>query len=114
MRAAVNNPGIHSEERGSCRAAAFGSAGASPSRNLAHPRAMNHGHPITLAIAEPNATAILLLVLGVLMAVSVLFSRGADRLGVPLMLMFILLGMLGGSEALGKIWFDDYALAVRF
>src|SRR5262249_29082289 len=67
-----------------------------------------------LAIAEPNATAILLLVLGVLIAISVLFSRGADRLGVPLVLVFILLGMLGGSEGPGGIWFDNYALAVRF
>ena len=67
-----------------------------------------------LAIAEPNATAILLLVLGVLIAISVLFSRGADRLGVPVLLVFILLGMLGGSEGIGGIWFDNYALAVRF
>src|SRR5262245_41294011 len=67
-----------------------------------------------LATAEPNATAILLLVLGALMAISVLFSRGADRLGVPLVLVFIVLGMLGGSEALGGVWFDDYTLAVRF
>lgn len=65
------------------------------------------------SLAEPNATALLLVVLGALIAFSVLFSRTIDRIGVPVVLLFLVLGMLGGSEGLGRIWFDDYAMAVR-
>lgn len=67
----------------------------------------------TLAIAEPNATAILLVVFGLLVAFSVLFSRTIDRLGVPVVLLFIVLGILGGSEGFGKLPFSDYGLAAR-
>lgn len=52
-------------------------------------------------------------VVGLLVAVSVLFSRAVDRLGIPLVLLFLFLGMLGGSEGLGRIHFDDYGIAVR-
>jgi cell volume regulation protein A len=65
------------------------------------------------ALAEPYATALLLAVFGVLAGVSVLFSRAVDRLGVPIVLLFLILGMLGGSEGVGQICFDDYAFAVR-
>ena len=64
-------------------------------------------------MTEPNATAVLLLVFGLLIAVSVLLSRSVDRLGVPVVLLFLVLGMLGGSEGLGGVWFDDYELTVR-
>ena len=64
-------------------------------------------------MTEPYATAILLTVLGVLITFSVLFSRTADRTGVPIVLLFLVIGMLGGSEGIGGFAFDDYALAVR-
>ena len=67
----------------------------------------------TLALAEPTATAVLLSVLGALIAVSVLFSRTVDRLGVPVVLLFLVLGMLGGSEGIGRIEFDNYEVTVR-
>ena len=63
--------------------------------------------------AEPYATAVLLALMGVLVAISVLFSRAIERLGVPVVLLFLVLGMLGGSEGFGGIEFDDYSLAVR-
>ena len=67
--------------------------------------------------AEPYATAVLLTVLAVLVAFSVLFSRAIERLGIPIVLLFLLLGMLGGSEGFGGIVFgddaEDVALAVR-
>lgn len=66
-----------------------------------------------LAIAEPYATALLLGTVGLLVAVSVLFSRAVDRLGIPIVLLFLVLGMLGGSEGLGRIPFNDYTIAVR-
>lgn len=62
---------------------------------------------------EPIPTAALLTVFGLLLAVSVLFSRAMERLGVPVVLLFLTLGMLAGSEGIAKIPFDDYALAFR-
>ncbi len=62
---------------------------------------------------EPLATAFLLTAIGVLMGVCALFSRAAGRFGIPVALLFILLGMLGGSEGFGGIEFDDYGLTFR-
>ena len=67
----------------------------------------------TGGVAEPHATAVLLMAMGVLVAFSVLFTRTIERLGVPVVLLFLVLGILGGSEGLGGIAFGDYALAVR-
>lgn len=66
-----------------------------------------------LALSEPHATALLLAVLGLLVALSVLLARPVDRLGIPIVLLFLALGMLGGSEGIGQIAFADYHLAVR-
>lgn len=68
---------------------------------------------MVLALAEPVASAVLLAVFGLLMACSVFFSRALDRLGVPVVLLFLGLGMLGGSEALGGVEFDNHAFAFR-
>ncbi len=62
---------------------------------------------------EPEATAWFLLVLGLLLAVSALFSRVSARAGVPLFLVFLVLGMLAGSEGIGGIEFEDYGFAFR-
>ncbi len=56
--------------------------------------------------------AILLLAFGALLAISVLFSRASARVGVPLTLVFLGLGMLAGSEGLGGIAFGDYNIAL--
>lgn len=64
-------------------------------------------------ITEPLASAVLLLVFGVLCALSVLFSRFFERLGIPVVLLFMLLGMLGGSEGIGGLEFADYGFAAR-
>lgn len=66
-----------------------------------------------LAITEPYETAVLLAVFGLLVAFSVLLARPIDRLGVPIVLLFLGLGMLGGSEGIGGIAFDDFHLAMR-
>lgn len=63
--------------------------------------------------SEPHATALLLLASGVLMAVSAVFSRASGRLGLPVALLFLLIGILAGSEGLGHIPFDDYHFAFR-
>src|SRR5215204_4063839 len=62
---------------------------------------------------EPQATALLLATCGLLLGVSVVFSRASQRTGVPIALLFILVGMLAGSEGLGHIAFDDYRFAFR-
>src|SRR2546423_14545899 len=62
---------------------------------------------------EPTATALLLATCGLLLGVSVLFSRASQRVGVPIALIFLLIGMLAGSEGIGGIAFDDYGLAFR-
>ncbi|SEL90566.1 potassium/proton antiporter, CPA1 family [Stigmatella aurantiaca] len=63
--------------------------------------------------AEPLPTAFLLVLSGVLMAVSVLFSRASGRFGVPVALLFLGIGMAAGSEGPGGIAFEDYGFAFR-
>ncbi|HEX6630667.1 MAG TPA: potassium/proton antiporter, partial [Gemmatimonadaceae bacterium] len=62
---------------------------------------------------EPLPTAIALAIFGFLLVVSVLFSRATERFTVPVALVFLVIGMLAGSEGLGGIPFEDYALAYR-
>src|SRR3954469_1834374 len=62
---------------------------------------------------EPEATALLLATCGLLLGVSVIFSRASQRTGVPIALLFLAVGMLAGSEGLGHIAFDDYRFAFR-
>ncbi|HEX2973045.1 MAG TPA: potassium/proton antiporter [Tepidisphaeraceae bacterium] len=66
-----------------------------------------------LAISELDATALMMLVFGTLVAASVLFNRWLNRLGVPVVLLLLVLGMLGGSEGIGGIEFEDYKFAGR-
>jgi cell volume regulation protein A len=62
---------------------------------------------------EPEATALLLATCGLLLGVSVAFSRASQRTGVPIALLFLIVGMLAGSEGVGGIYFDDYHFAFR-
>ncbi len=61
---------------------------------------------------EPFTTALLLTTGGFLLAASVLFSGATRRLGMPVGLVFVAIGMLAGREGLG-IAFDDTAFAWR-
>lgn len=47
----------------------------------------------------------------ILLLLSVLVSKVSDRFGIPALLLFLILGMLAGSDGLGGIYFDDPALA---
>jgi len=60
---------------------------------------------------EPLPTAIALAATGVLLAASVLASRTSGRAGVPVALLFLLVGMVAGSAA--GIRFDDHRLAFQ-
>ena len=44
----------------------------------------------------------------------VLFDKISARLGIPMLLAFILLGMLFGSDGLFKIEFEDFQFAEQF
>lgn len=62
------------------------------------------------ATEEPIATAVALLVTSALMLACAAASRFAARVGVPIVLLFLALGMLAGE---GGIAFEDYDLAFR-
>ncbi len=49
----------------------------------------------------------LFLVAAVLLVLSVIASKFSDRFGVPALLIFLLIGMLAGSEGFGGIYFDN-------
>jgi cell volume regulation protein A len=53
----------------------------------------------------------LILVGGLLFIVSILASILSPRLGVPLLLVFLIVGMLAGEDGPGGILFHDYSLA---
>jgi cell volume regulation protein A len=53
-------------------------------------------------------TAENILLLGsILLFLSIIASKTSYRLGVPALIMFLVIGMLAGSDGLGKIQFDD-------
>ena len=52
-----------------------------------------------------------LLLAAVVMFACVFLNKISNRLGIPMLLTFILLGMLFGSDGILKIPFNDYAFA---
>src|SRR5690606_30283638 len=54
---------------------------------------------------------VILLGSAVLLLISVYASRIAARVGVPALLLFLIIGMVAGSEGLGGVYFDDAVLA---
>jgi cell volume regulation protein A len=53
----------------------------------------------------------LLLIAGILILLGIASSKFSARFGVPVLVLFLVLGMLAGSEGLGGIDFEDYPLA---
>lgn len=49
----------------------------------------------------------ILLIGSVLLFISVLAGRTSFRFGIPVLLMFLFIGMLAGSEGVGRIYFDN-------
>lgn len=52
-----------------------------------------------------------LAITAILLLLSVLASKVASRMGVPTLVVFVVVGMLAGSEGFGGIYFDDHATA---
>jgi cell volume regulation protein A len=55
-----------------------------------------------------------LVVAGVLLIASALLARLSARVGVPVFMLFLAVGMLAGSDGIGQIALDDYELVFRF
>ncbi len=55
----------------------------------------------------------ILLVLSILLFISILGSFASDKMGVPSLVLFLIIGILAGPEGFGRIKFDDPALAQR-
>jgi cell volume regulation protein A len=53
----------------------------------------------------------ILLGFSILLLLSILASKASSRVGVPALLLFLVIGMLAGSEGPGGIYFDDPSLA---
>ncbi|HUW20996.1 MAG TPA: potassium/proton antiporter [Sedimentisphaerales bacterium] len=49
--------------------------------------------------------------ISLLLLISVFASKTSERLGVPALLMFLVVGMLAGSEGIGGIYFDNAYIA---
>lgn len=62
---------------------------------------------------EPFATAAVIALFGVLLTISALMTGTLNRLGVPVVLLFLVLGMLAGSEGVGGLAFDNADFAFR-
>ncbi len=53
------------------------------------------------------STEKLILIGSLLLIASILANKASFKLGIPTLILFIVVGMLAGSEGIGKIYFDD-------
>jgi potassium/hydrogen antiporter len=63
---------------------------------------------------EPTSIPLLLTTAALLMTASVLLSRASDKFGVPVVLLFLSLGVLVGREGLVHVAFQSYRLCFAF
>jgi len=60
------------------------------------------------------ATAWLLGMLGLMLLMCAILGRTGHRFGIPVVFLFLGMGMLAGSEGFGRIAFSDYSMAFQF
>jgi cell volume regulation protein A len=68
------------------------------------------GYPLA-ELDAPDLTALAMTAGGVLLALSCLLSRLGVRLGVPVSLIFLVIGMLAGCDGPGSIEFEEFSIA---
>lgn len=56
-------------------------------------------------------TNLIILFVAILLLLGIASSKFSARLGMPMLLLFLGIGMLAGSEGIGRIPFEDYGLA---
>lgn len=54
---------------------------------------------------------VLILITGILLLLGIASHKFSARVGVPVLFLFLIIGMLAGSEGIGGIEFEDYSLA---
>jgi potassium/hydrogen antiporter len=64
-------------------------------------------------LAEPYTSALILAGFGLLLTLAVSVSRASAKLGVPVALAFLLVGVLAGSEGIGRLPFENYHLTFQ-
>jgi len=52
-----------------------------------------------------------LIVVALLLVLSIFASKISDRFGIPVLLLFLVIGMIAGSEGIGGIYFDNSRIA---
>jgi cell volume regulation protein A len=62
---------------------------------------------------EPLTTALILAGFGILLTLAVSLSRASAKLGVPVALTFLLVGVAAGSEGIGGIPFENYRITFQ-
>lgn len=55
-----------------------------------------------------NGINLIFAIIAVLLFVSVMATRLSSRLGMPLLLVFLCMGMLAGEDGIGGLQFDNY------
>jgi cell volume regulation protein A len=63
--------------------------------------------------AEPTGIALILLTIAVLIAACALLGGASIRVGLPISLVFLGIGLLAGEERIGRIEFEDYHLSYQ-
>ncbi|EMI41590.1 potassium/proton antiporter [Rhodopirellula sp. SWK7] len=53
----------------------------------------------------------LILITGILLLLGIASNKFSSRMGVPVLFVFLVVGMLAGSEGIGGIEFEDYSIA---
>lgn len=66
-----------------------------------------------MPVVEPHSIATLLTSFSLLLAISALFGRGFERIGVPVVLAFLAIGVLAGYYALPNPTLDHHHFAFR-
>ncbi len=69
---------------------------------------------IVMNALQPESIPLFLTIFALLILASVLLSGASEKAGLPVVLLFLGLGMLAGREGLGRLLFENYRLGLSF